>query len=524
MSKDKNHTPYDRFDSTSCYLDPGLSRPERLKKKVVSIRTKLTLLTLALIALITTGSSVVVIQNMDRVLHESLVKRGASIALSAAIPAGYSILANDQLALDNLAAKIAADQEDITYLAILDVDGDILAHSQLQETGSHFELATETPLESGPDFTMHQVVRENHPNYEFQMPIRFADNTVGSIIIGIDTVSLVAAKNFARDRIALISLAVLLCGALGTFLLSRLITAPIERLSGGVSQMATGDYQIDVKVTSQDELGELTRSFNAMSRVIMSQKNRLEGYASNLEEAYISTVRILAAALDARDNYTLGHSARVARLALLVGERLGLDSDELKELEMACFLHDIGKIHVPDRILNKPTPLDQQEYQLIKKHPLQGAEILQLAESLHKYIPVVMHHHEWFNGQGYPHGLKGDDIHLYAQIVAIADSYDAMTSSRPYRKGCTRQEATAEIIKFRGLQFSPDLVDKFLESLNAFEDDQILFASGGTHEAHLFLHINTPADSAAAHRLRTNAELDDIGEEASTDNRYSNVH
>jgi putative nucleotidyltransferase with HDIG domain len=434
----------------------------------------------------------VAIQSMDRELLDSLVKRGTSIALSAAIPAGYSILTDDRLALDNLAAKIEASQEDITYLAILGNDDSILAHNKLAETGSRFEAAVGAPLQQGPDFTMHRVERDGFASYEFQAPIQFADNQVGNVVVGIDTATLLPAKEFARRRIFLISLAVLAFGALCTFMLSNLITTPIKRLAAGVSQITAGDYHVAVKVTSQDELGELTRSFNKMSRMIMSQKDRLEDYANNLEESYISTIRILAAALDARDNYTLGHSARVARLALLIGQRLGLTGEELKELEMACFLHDIGKIHVPDVIINKPTPLDQHEVQIVKKHPEQGAEILHLAESLRKYIPAVLHHHEWYNGQGYPHGLQGDEIHIYAQIVAIADTYDAMTSSRPYRKGCLRDEATAEIMKFRGIQFNPELTDIFLVVLNDYEDDRDLFSLGGAHETHHFLYPHTP--------------------------------
>jgi putative nucleotidyltransferase with HDIG domain len=468
------------------------SQSGRLNRKIVSIRVKLTALTLAMIALITTGSSMVAIQNMDRELLGSLVKRGTSIALSAAIPAAYSILANDRLALDNLADKIEESQEDIVYLAILDNDNNILAHNNLTETGSRFETATGAPLQHGPDFTMYRVDRDGLTSYEFRTPIQFADNQVGSIIVGIDSVTLHTAKEFARQRILLISLAVLIFGALCTFMLSKLITTPIERLATGVSQITAGDYHVEVKVTSTDELGELTRSFNKMSRVIMSQRDRLEGYAANLEESYISTIRILAAALDARDNYTLGHSARVARLSLLIGQRLGLTAEELKELEMSCFLHDIGKIHVPDSIINKPTPLDREEAQIIKKHPEQGAEILHLAESLRKYIPAVLHHHEWYNGKGYPHGLQGDEIHIYAQIVAIADTYDAMTSSRPYRKSCSRDKAAAEIMKFRGIQFNPELTDIFLIALNDYEDDQDLYSLGGAHETHNFLYTHNP--------------------------------
>jgi HD-GYP domain-containing protein (c-di-GMP phosphodiesterase class II) len=189
-------------------------------------------------------------------------------------------------------------------------------------------------------------------------------------------------------------------------------------------------------------------------------------------------VRILAAALDARDKYTLGHSARVAWLSLLIGRKLGLDEEELKELEMACFLHDIGKIRVPDLILTKEEELDDEEHRLIMQHPVHGAEILGLSHSLHKYIPVVLHHHEWYNGQGYPHGLRGEEIHLYAQIVTIADSYDAMTSSRPYRLGRSKSAATREIKKFRGTQFSPRLVDIFVESLGDVEEVEEISLTG----------------------------------------------
>jgi putative nucleotidyltransferase with HDIG domain len=485
------------------------SRPsERFNRRVVSIRVKLTVLTLAMIALITTGSSMVAIQNMDRELLDSLAKRGASIALSAAIPAGYSILTDDRLALDNLASKIEASQKDIVYLAIVDKDSNVLAHNKVTETGSLFVKEEGDLLKHSPDFTMHRVDRDGLASYEFRTPIHFAENQVGSIIVGIDAATLQTAKNFARQRILLISLVVLIFGALCTFMLSKLITKPIERLAAGVSQITAGNYHIEVKVTSKDELGELTRSFNEMSQVIMSQKDSLEGYASNLEESYISTIRVLAATLDARDNYTFGHSARVARLSLLIGQRLGLANTELKELEMACFLHDIGKIHVPDSIINKPTPLDQKETLVIKKHPEQGADILYLAESLHKYIPAVLHHHEWYNGKGYPHGLQGEEIHIYAQIVSLADSYDAMTSSRPYRKGCSRDEATAEIMKYRGTQFNPDLTDIFLVALNDYKDDQALFTRGGPHEKHHFLYTHSPAGDANAHSMRNAAARD----------------
>ena len=444
----------------------------------------MTVLTLVIIALITTGSSIVAIRSMDRALLDSLVKRGTSIALSASIPAGYSILTDDRLALDNLAAKIEASQEDIGYLAILDKNSLVLGHNKLAATGTLFREVPGPPLLKGTGFTVHQVDRYGQASYEFRTPIQFGGSQVGDIIVGISTSSLVRAKTTARQQILLVSLGVLAFGVLCTFLLSRIITTPIERMKAGVSEISAGNYDVQVKISSRDELGELTRSFNKMTRVIMSQKKHLQNYASNLEESYLSTVQILATALDARDNYTLGHSARVAKLSLLTGQLLGLSNADRKELEMACFLHDIGKIYIPDVIINKTGPLDQQENLIVKEHPELGAEILRLSESLHKYIPVVLHHHEWYNGNGYPHGLKGEEIHIYAQIVAIADAYDAMTTSRPYRSGCSRDEATSEIINCRGSQFNPELTNIFLDALNNYEDDPSLFVVGGTHDTH----------------------------------------
>jgi putative nucleotidyltransferase with HDIG domain len=452
--------------------------PQRRWPLNLGIRFKVSLMTLFLLTLITAGTSLVIIDIMDKVLMQSLIKRGTSIGQSTSTPAGFSILANDRLALDNLAAQIENTQKDILFLAILDVKGDVLAHSQMEATGAPLESSEGSVIANGENYTVRQILHEGRPCYEFQVPIFFGNNKVGSVFLGIDAETLTATKSSAHSKIFSISILALGVGLAGTFILSNFITNPIKRLATGVSQIKSGDYQVEVAVTSSDELSELTHNFNEMSKVIKKQKERLEGSAKDLEESYIATVRILAAALDARDNYTFGHSSRVAKLALLIGQKLQLDDSQLKELEMACFLHDIGKIHVPDRILNKQTPLDDQEMAIIRKHPEQGAEILGLADSLHKYVPVVLHHHEWYNGQGYPNGLKAEQIHLFAQIVAIADCFDAMTSSRPYRKGCTHEAAAAEINRYRGTQFAPHLVDLFLETLADYEDDQTLSSYG----------------------------------------------
>lgn len=441
------------------------------------IRCKLALVTLALIALITTGSSLVVTHILDDSLLQSLVQRGRSLAISAATPAGYSILSGDHLGLDNLAAKISESQEDVVYLAILDLQNTVLAHSRIGSVGSNFERLPGSEVATEADTAVRRVRRDGLSCFEFNSPIHFAGSRLGAVVVGIDTAGYEAAKRSARSKIILVSLLALIVGLAGTLLLATLFTTPIKQLAAGVSRIRSGDYGVEVEVSSQDELGELTASFNAMARTLQEQRESLESSTRDLEDSYLATVRILAATLDARDNYTLGHSARVATLALRVGRRLGLGAAVLKELEMACFFHDIGKIRIPDHILNKPAPLQADELHLVKQHPEQGAEILGLAESLHKYAPVVRHHHERYDGTGYPAGLKGKEIPLFAQIVAIADAYDAMTTSRPYRPGRCRDEAVREILACRGTQFAPHLTDMFIEALH--EDEQIEFSLFG---------------------------------------------
>ncbi len=435
------------------------------------IRFRLTLFVLLLIAATSFSIAIIVIQVMDRSLLHSLIQRGSAITQAAATPAGYSLLTNDRLALDNLAAQIQRAQTELVYVAILDLAQTIVAHNRLDEVGSNFALMPGAPLVQQSGLEVIRGLRDGVECFEFSRPIIFADQLVGRVVIGISTQELVTAKTTAHRNIFLIASAATAFALLGAMLLASIITRPIERLTEGVSRLQNGEQGDDIPVRSNDDLGILTHNFNLMTRVIQQQKENLQGYATELESSYGDMVRILAAALDARDNYTYGHSARVAQLALGLAEHLNFNQAELKELELACLLHDIGKIHVPDAILNKAGKLDHHELQHIVKHPVLGSQILELAPSLHKYIPTVKHHHERYDGSGYPDQLCGDAIPIHAQIVALADTYDAMTSSRPYRKGRSREEALQEIRFCSGSQFNPTLVEPFIETTSLLPDE-----------------------------------------------------
>ncbi|MFA5801744.1 MAG: HD domain-containing phosphohydrolase [Thermoleophilia bacterium] len=184
-----------------------------------------------------------------------------------------------------------------------------------------------------------------------------------------------------------------------------------------------------------------------------------------LEEAFIGTIRSLAEAIDAKDSSTRGHSDWVAKYAMMIGRQMGLENGRLDALKYAGYLHDVGKIGIPDSILGKTSQLTQEEWQLMKKHPIMSAKILEPVPIAPAIKAAIRHHHERYDGKGYPYGLSGESIPLEARIMAVADSYEAMISDRPYRKALSDEQAVAELKRCVGSQFDPRMVEAFLRAL-----------------------------------------------------------
>jgi putative nucleotidyltransferase with HDIG domain len=181
-----------------------------------------------------------------------------------------------------------------------------------------------------------------------------------------------------------------------------------------------------------------------------------------MRNLYISTIQALNKTIEAKDSYTSGHASRVEELAVRLGEDYNLPFDKIEDLKTAAILHDIGKIGIHDSILNKAAELSQEELQEIMKHPSIGAEIIDKVDFLKNITPIIKHHHERYDGKGYPDGLKGDEIPIEACILTIVDSYDAMISDRPYRKALSKEEALEEIRVNAGTQFHPELAERFV--------------------------------------------------------------
>jgi len=190
---------------------------------------------------------------------------------------------------------------------------------------------------------------------------------------------------------------------------------------------------------------------------------------------FLSTITILAQALELRDDYTGGHTARVTRYAELLAKKMNLAHEEIQWIRLGTPLHDVGKIGIDDAILRKPGGLTPAEFEIMKSHTLKGAAILSTIPDLAPIIPIVRSHHERWDGRGYPDGLTGEEIPLLARIVAVADTFDAMTSERPYRKAMAPEVALAEVKKQSGKQFDPMCAAAFTETiadiLQVFHDD-----------------------------------------------------
>jgi len=210
-------------------------------------------------------------------------------------------------------------------------------------------------------------------------------------------------------------------------------------------------------------------------------KMRTSDLVEQQRSLFLSTVKSLASAIDAKDEYTRHHSTRVTDFTLKIAAKMGFSEKELGELELAAVLHDVGKIGVPESILNKPGKLTDGEFKIVMEHPVRGEAILSPVIELKEIGRIVRAHHERYDGRGYPDKLKGREIPLGARIMSIADTYDSITSERPYRKAASHRYAIKEIISCSGAQFDPEVVENFLEIAGTFvpEKDQDKDGDGG---------------------------------------------
>lgn len=232
---------------------------------------------------------------------------------------------------------------------------------------------------------------------------------------------------------------------------------------------------------------ELIKSADdALYRAKFFNKNRVETYYSILEELkndieeehidLITSIKTLISVINAKDRYTYAHSERVVMFSKLLGDKLNLCEEDKQVLKYGAYMHDIGKINIPKEVLNKKMPLTNEEWEMLKQHPVNGIDIIKSVDSLKNIIPLILHHHERYDGKGYPSQLKGKDIPYLSRILTVVDSFDAMTSNRPYSVGKNYDEAIIELQKCSSTQFDPNIVQAFIEIVEENKDNFDNFA------------------------------------------------
>jgi putative nucleotidyltransferase with HDIG domain len=297
---------------------------------------------------------------------------------------------------------------------------------------------------------------DHHP-YEFLVGNwRLRSASIGYLAVALRADELEASVG----QIRLLMVLIFAVAALMTLLFGRLvaqrITRPLEHLVRSTAAVSSGNLSHRAPVETNDEIGSLAESFNAMAASLQQKTDELE-------ESYFASMESLARAIDARDPYTFGHSTRVAGISLQVAQAMELNAEDQRTLRRAALLHDIGKIGVEDRILRKPGPLTDEDWAAMKQHPLIGHKMLSGLSFLKPSLVGILHHHERWDGKGFPAGLAGGAIPTYIRILSLADTLDAMTSDRPYRTGLAFEEALAQIQKGAGTQFDPAAVEALMK-------------------------------------------------------------
>jgi HD-GYP domain-containing protein (c-di-GMP phosphodiesterase class II) len=241
-------------------------------------------------------------------------------------------------------------------------------------------------------------------------------------------------------------------------LAARRLTTPLQVLTESSRAIAGGDFSQRVHVKSRTEIGELAQTFNSMTDDLERYVLDLRKAAEENKALFLSSIQMLAGAVDEKDPYTKGHSDRVTRYSVIIATEMGLTKEDIEKIRISAQLHDVGKIGIEDRILKKPGALTPEEFEIMKTHTTKGAAILRSVEMLKDMLPGIELHHESLDGRGYPFGLKGDQIPLMPRIIMVADTFDAMTTNRPYQAAMDAEYVIRIINSLANTKFDPYVV------------------------------------------------------------------
>jgi HD-GYP domain-containing protein (c-di-GMP phosphodiesterase class II) len=262
-----------------------------------------------------------------------------------------------------------------------------------------------------------------------------------------------------RDATIRLGVLVMIISLIVAVFSAKSITRPIDQLARTARAIAARDFSVRANVRNRTEIGELAQGFNVMAEDIQQYISDLKRASEENRQLFIDSIEMIAAAVDAKDPYTKGHSSRVSQYSVILARELGLDEQEIEKVQSSATLHDVGKIGVDDRVLQKPGVLTDEEFELMKRHTIIGFEIVRQVQQLADTLPGIRWHHESLDGSGYPDGIMGDEIPLQVRIISVADTFDAVTTDRPYQVGRDFPSAMEILTKHAGSHYDPIVVD-----------------------------------------------------------------
>ncbi len=416
------------------------------------------LMTVTLVAVTVFGSTYFFTQQEREVLLREMTRRGSTITRNLATISTDALINGDRLSLATFVTSVMKN-EGVAYAMILDDKGKILAHSKIANIGKEYvEPVGLRPLTNEEILIQSFKNQDDHALTDIAIPINLRNGVqIGSVHVGMSQKSVTEHVGQAFRESLSIAAALLLIGIIIAVFVTNIMMKPVSELMRGVHEIGAGNLNFKINIKGKSELAILANAFNEM--------------ADNLKELYIGVLRAMAKALEHRDKFVGGHDQRVSEYAANLAVHIGLDQEEIANIHLAGQVQNIGHIAVPDVILEKTGKLTAEEYETMKQHTLVGADILKQIEALRGVVPLVMHHHERYDGKGYPQGLSGKTIPLGARILAVADAFDAMTSEQKHRAPISRRDAMEELKRNAGTQLDPELVGAFVVMLEKQQEE-----------------------------------------------------
>jgi HD-GYP domain-containing protein (c-di-GMP phosphodiesterase class II) len=395
--------------------------------------------------------AIVSFQEVFKAVHQSTSQSEHEL-LDAGLPVVFVVDQNGR-AVAHPEASVAFSEKPMTDMKVV---------RDWQESGKQVQSALEP-------FTLVREGRKINMLGSYASAELDKNSRLGVIAIQDESAALASVSDMRRQTLWISMVAAMLTVLIGFFFAKKL-TQPVQALAVGAQRIAAGDFSQRIKVSSRTEIGDLGDSFNLMTDHLESYIKDLQHSADENRELFLGTVKGLAAAIDGKDPYTRGHSERVSRISVAIAQRMGVPDDECEKIRISALLHDIGKIAIDDNILKKPAALTDDEYTIMKTHPQRGYKIMSQIRAMKEFLPGMYMHHEMVNGQGYPQGLTGDQIPLMGKIVAVADTFDAMTTDRPYQLAMKFEDAVKRIQDFVDTRYDAEVVAAFVA---ACEEGQI---------------------------------------------------